>query len=144
MGFGGGGAGSAAASVARTFAKWPNQNTVPGITYFLYLCGCFDPLLAQPFTTTENRVSQVCGQSATWRRMGIHIDTHAAGTGTMRSRIDGVNGSQVINVPAAGTGYFEDATNTDSLVGGEELDFSLISVGGNIGDNLSWYSEFTT
>ena len=48
---------------------------------------------------------------------------------TLTIRKNAANGNQVISIPAATTGYFEDTVNTDVLIGSEEINYQLV-VGG--------------
>ena len=56
-------------------------------------------------------------------------------TTTFRTRKDGANGGQSIAVVAAATGFFEDTTNSDTLVDGSLFDYSYTTDTG--ADNLN-------
>lgn len=48
---------------------------------------------------------------------------------TLRTRIATANGNQVISITASTTGYFEDATNTDSVTAAQNINYSLVTGG---------------
>lgn len=53
------------------------------------------------------------------------------GTSTLRVRINGINGTQVVSITASTTGEFVDATpsNTDTVAANDEVNYSLITGG---------------
>ena len=64
--------------------------------------------------------------AATWDRLGANVVTNTNnGTTTIRSRVNGANGNQVLSISASTTGYFEDTVNSDSVVSADLLNFSL-------------------
>lgn len=50
---------------------------------------------------------------------------------TIRSRKNGIDGTQVISIPALASGSFEDAVNSDSLVAGDLFDTSIVTPAGS-------------
>jgi len=51
------------------------------------------------------------------------------GTTTLRTRINTANGNGVISITSSTTGYFEDASNTDTIAADDLVNFSLVSAG---------------
>ncbi|GAH77518.1 unnamed protein product, partial [marine sediment metagenome] len=59
------------------------------------------------------------------------------GASTLRLRINGANGNQVLNIGAGTTGDFEDIVNTDAVVSGDRIAHCLTTAGtaGSLGIN---------
>lgn len=69
----------------------------------------------------------------TWRTAGtcsnlyIRVTSNNVGASTLRTRLNTANGSQSVSIGASGTGEFEDATNSDSIMAGDELGCQLVT-----------------
>lgn len=72
--------------------------------------------------TAEAEVESRCWRPRTYSNMYVNVaaNTHSADT-TITFRVNGADGNQTITVPAGATGYFEDASNTDSVVVGDNV-----------------------
>lgn len=69
--------------------------------------------------TTEAWAQALARDSYTLSDLFVRVKTNAlTGATTIKSRIGGADGNQVISIGAAATGAFTDAVNTDSLVSG--------------------------
>lgn len=60
----------------------------------------------------------------------IRVVTNDRGASTVRSRINGANGSQVASITASTTGEFEDITNSDAVAATDEVNASLVTGAG--------------
>ena len=64
----------------------------------------------------------------------VDVDSNAnTGTTTIKTRINGADGNQVVSYASGETGEKEDAVNTDTVVAGDELNYQLVTgaTGGN-------------
>ena len=72
----------------------------------------------------------VVRESYTWSNMFCRVPANGnPATTTMRSRIGGVNGNQVLTIAGSTTGIFEDTSNTDALVAGNLINYQFIDGG---------------
>lgn len=62
---------------------------------------------------------------------------------TLTSRINGVDGAQTLTTPTATTGWFEDATHTDTLAAGDHFSVKVINGGAGIGQAVEIAATFT-
>lgn len=77
-------------------------------------------------TSETAGVTAYTARAATAKKMKVYISSNARGTTTTyKSRINGADGNQSIPVTAAATGWFEDASNSDTLVAGDYFNFSI-------------------
>jgi len=60
-----------------------------------------------------------------------------AGATTIRTRRNGVNGNQLVNIPAGATGQFEDVINSDNVSNGDLVDYEQIA--GGVGGDIAVY-----
>lgn len=60
----------------------------------------------------------------------VRANTMTAAT-AVKSRVNLADGAQSVSVTAATTGEFEDATNTDSIVDGDEANYSVLTPSGS-------------
>jgi len=72
-----------------------------------------------------------CNVPFTWKSIRLKIDVNnVTGSTSHTSRINGVDGNQVINVPTASTGEFTDLTNTDAIIIGDEINMKYLTTSG--------------
>lgn len=88
------------------------------------------------FNTTETGTSQVqpiFNQTASL--LGVKVITNGVtATSTLKFRVNGANGNQSISIGSGTTGYLEDTTNVDSLVGTENINYQVVT--GATGTNI--------
>jgi hypothetical protein len=103
----------------------------PGTRYFPIVGMC------QPHAT-EARTQYLFRIPAILSNFRVVVSSNTlAGATTMRTRRNGGNGNQSVNIPAGATGAFEDAVNTDSIVNGDLVDYEQIA--GGVGGSISVY-----
>src|SRR5690349_17266000 len=66
----------------------------------------------------------------------IRVNTNDRGTSTLRFRINGGDGNQVVSITASTTGEFEDTSNTDTIAAGDLTDYQI--TGGAGGTTLTF------
>ncbi len=72
-----------------------------------------------------------CNVPFTWKSIRLKIDVNnVTGSTSHTSRINGVDGNQVINVPTSSTGEFTDLTNTDAIIIGDEINMKYLTTSG--------------
>src|SRR3990167_7824688 len=101
------------------------------------------PLVAQPFATLYRAVG-VAGSGAgdevsrqiTYRTAGmlkqlyVNVPANTAtANSTVRVRKNGANGNQLVTIPSATTGVFEDNVNTDAVAAGDEVAYETVRGG---------------
>lgn len=79
------------------------------------------------WTTTEAQWQCPMRAAGTLSNAAVNVSTASTSTATVRSRINGVNGTVSISVTASTTGIFEDNTHTDAFVPGDLISFSSTS-----------------
>jgi hypothetical protein len=87
--------------------------------------------------TTESSVQCLAQLAMMLRNLELRIlptNNGITATSTFRFRKNGANGNQLISLPSATAGYFEDMTNTDSVVATDEINYQLIT--GGTGTNM--------
>src|SRR3990167_11137323 len=79
--------------------------------------------------TEANR--QITYRSAgTLSNLWVNVDSNTLdGTTTIRTRINGANGAQSVSFASSTTGIAEDTTNSDTIVAGDEVNYSLVTAG---------------
>jgi hypothetical protein len=79
-------------------------------------------------STTESRVyvNSAIGFTAAKLRCYVSANTHA-NAATLKSRINTANGAQSVSITASTTGWFEDASNSDSVVAGDLLAAQIVT-----------------
>jgi len=121
-----------------------------GVDYVTASTTFFAPL-ASAFSTSdqgtvEARFQNYSGTAGTLANLYAYIDTNGRGTNsTIRSRRASANGNMAITVGAAGTGLFQDTSNTDTVLATNLLGYSITTgtgAGSLIPAEIS--SEFTT
>jgi len=80
---------------------------------------------------TENNAKGRIKASFTSRDLTFHVASNARSTNcTVRTRINAGFGNQTVTIGAGQTGVFEDTTNTDTLVSGDDYCYSITTLGG--------------
>ncbi|MDO8568376.1 MAG: hypothetical protein Q7R57_06650 [Dehalococcoidales bacterium] len=99
----------------------PDGITIPAGTYYLFVIGAYD------YSTTEATKRVLVRGSYTWSSLRCYVKSNGAGTATViKSRINAVDGTQVLSIPAATTGEFKDTTHSDALVNGNLICWSYV------------------
>lgn len=86
-------------------------------------------------TATETASQYSFRASATLSNFRIRVSSNGRTDSTIfRTRINDANGNQSISVAASTTGFFEDTTNTDAIVSGDEVNgqFEITAGSGTI------------
>lgn len=82
---------------------------------------------------TEARSQSQIDVAGTARDMGVYVSANTnTNTMTVRLRINGGNGAQNIPVAAGVTGQLLDTTNSDSLVAGDDVNYSVTTGAGTV------------
>ena len=88
------------------------------------------PLSGRCLANTTESTFQYSHLTATLSNLEIFLQTNAVtATSTLKLRKNGGNGNQTISIAASTTGYFEDTTNTDSILATDEVNYQLITGG---------------
>ena len=105
----------------------PLGNTLAeGLTRFETIAG------ELPQKTTEAEAQARIRIALTWSDLGFRVITNTLDVSTeVTSRIDGVDGNQVVSVPSTSTGFFEDTINSDSVSSGEQIAWDVTTKGGS-------------
>lgn len=74
-------------------------------------------------TDAETRCEMQVGGTFELLRTYIHANSYATLAATLDLRKNGADGNQSISITAATTGYFEDNTNTDTFVAGDDMNY---------------------
>lgn len=74
----------------------------------------------------ESRLSVSHGFTGRSSGMTFRVQTNDGGGATIRYRVGGADGTQVITVPSAGTGIYRDVTNTDTFGPTDECCYSIV------------------
>ena len=78
--------------------------------------------------TTESDTQYTVRTSSSLTNFRVFVVANAiAGTVTARTRVNLGNGAQSVSITASGTGSFEDTTNTDSVVAGDEINYETVT-----------------
>lgn len=93
-------------------------------------CGNGDLSLA----TTEAPAQRTVRSAGTSSNLYVRVVTNDRAASTVRLRVNGVDGNQSVSL--SGTGEFEDATNTDTLAAGDEVNYSLVTGSGGTAFSL--------
>jgi hypothetical protein len=105
------------------FAGAVVSRSASATVHYLPLCG--GSTLA---VTTESQPAVTHSFSGTVSRLRMYLsaNTLSGGNGTVRLRKGGTDGNQVLTLTAATTGLFEDTTNTDTFVGSDTVNLSIV------------------
>ena len=72
----------------------------------------------------SNRIPVPC--AGTFSNMAVSVNANPrTSDSTLRFRVNGANGNQVLTIPAGTTGEFEDTTNSDTIAEGDLCGFAL-------------------
>ena len=101
-----------------------NTNNIgPGLTRY-----CFAGSIHCDWHATEANRQVIWRHNATLSGLGCAIPTNSINeTSTVRIRINGANGNQVVSVAGLATGHFEDTTNSDSVTAGDKISLSCVT-----------------
>lgn len=78
----------------------------------------------------EARTQYTFRAASTLSNMSFYVSANTLdGTVTVRVRVNGGNGNQVIVVGAGTSGLFEDAVNTDAISIGDEVNYQAVALG---------------
>ena len=90
-------------------------------TYFYTVGGGFFQSTTELNTRAEQKVA------FTWSKLACYVPANTiADTSTLRARINGSNGNQVVSITTLATGYFEDISNTDAVAATDEINYSFV------------------
>ena len=74
-------------------------------------------------TTTEAERTHTARVAATYSRLTVTVIANDRGASTVGFRKNGANGNQTVSIGASATGVFQDLTNADSVVDGDEINY---------------------
>lgn len=81
-------------------------------------------------SSTESDTQAKCGVAATLSQYECFISANTvSAASTLTFRKNGANGNGAVSITASTTGWFQDATNSDSLVSADEMGFQLVTGG---------------
>lgn len=83
-------------------------------------------------TTIESLHDQTIRTAGTFSNLSCTVLLQGTGASTLRFRENLANANQSISIPGSTTGFFEDISNTDNVVAGDEYDFQIISGTGGV------------
>lgn len=109
----------------------------PATTYYTY------PIQGAPETasTTEASKKTPIRSAGVFSRIAIVISANdTTGAGTLKSRINGADGSQSVSIPAGTTGTFVDENNTDAIIATDQYDLVLTT--GSGGTTVAYTSSY--
>jgi hypothetical protein len=90
-------------------------------------------------TATEANVRGQINYAATASKLEVYISANTvSATSTLKLRKNGADGNQSVSITASTTGWFEDASNTDSIASGDEIDYQLAT--GGSGTSLTLFN----
>lgn len=83
---------------------------------------------AQVNSSTEANSKVRQRKTATYKSLSCYVSANArTTTTTLRSRKNGANGSLTLSIGNAATGVFEDSTNSDSVVAGDDYNTAVVT-----------------
>ena len=98
--------------------------------------------------TTESNVQYTIRRATTFTNLRVTILTNSidAGTTVWRFRVNAANVNQLVNIAAGATGAFEDTTNSDTTVAGDEVNHQVVTSGaaGSITPRLAQLAHIST
>jgi hypothetical protein len=87
--------------------------------------------LGSSFSTTENDRRVTLRTAGTFRRMFCNVASNARGTTTtVNFRKNNADGNGAISITAGATGFFEDATNSDTVASGDTANYRVLTGSG--------------
>jgi hypothetical protein len=94
---------------------------------------------------SETTIKQQVDVAGTIKNMQVYLSVNSnANTMTVVSRVNGANGAQTISISAAATGLFEDTSNSDTLVAGDDICAFFDFGAGGTGITLKYVSTLFT
>jgi len=79
-------------------------------------------------TTEIEQLKGYVTRAATAQMMRVNVYANARSTtNTFNFRVNGANGNQTIPIGAGLTGWFEDASNTDTIAAGDYITYSIVT-----------------
>ncbi len=78
--------------------------------------------------TTESQAHQTINTAGVWSGAWIRVVSHDRGASSLRSRVNGGNGNQLASITASTPGEYQDTSSSDTLSGGEEINW-LVTTG---------------
>ena len=110
-------------AVAHPHYGTTTNNIGPGLTRY-----CFAGSIHCDWHATEANRQVIWRHNATLSGLGCSIPTNSINeTSTVRIRINGANGNQIVSVSGLTTGHFEDTTNSDSVTAGDKISISCVT-----------------
>jgi hypothetical protein len=108
-------------------------------TYYIWLGNC-GATGTTAYETTEAE-SQITYHSAgILSKLYCLVTSNNRGASTLKVRKNGADGSQSLSIADSTTGQFEDASNTDTVSDGDELNYSLSTGAGGTGLTVPIFS----
>lgn len=106
------------------------EGLLPGETKFLFFGNSY---LAGNTTESNRQVTVRTACTVSNLKVKVPVNSLSTATTTIRIRINGANGNQVVSFAAGVTGTAEDAVNTDSITAGQLVCFSEVAAAGGSG-----------
>lgn len=132
------------ATLAITSALAPAVNF--GLTRFAPIGGLLGA--ASVLATTESTIQYTMRRAVTFTNIRVTLIANTINTGTTvwRLRVNGADVNQLANIAAGATGAFEDTTNTDDVVAGDEVNHQVTTSGtsGSINPRLAQLAQIST
>lgn len=132
-------------ATSNSVIKWAGESggtiTTASTTFYHCIVG-----ILSGGTTTETDVQFESTIPGTWKNLGVNVRTNTrTTTTTLRGRKNGANGNQFIDVLTLQTGIYEDTTNSDSLIAGDLLTYSVtMGTDSNSFRMYNFWSDFET
>jgi hypothetical protein len=105
-------------------ANGAGQTTNANITSYKALSYTFEGATE----TTENNTKVLVNYSGVFSRLYIRVSANTVtATSTLRLRINGADGNQVISIASSTTGSFQDTSNTDTISAGDSINYKFVS-----------------
>lgn len=112
-------------STSNTLMKWGTASSA-GSTINTASTTTYRTFTTLVINAAESTAQTKVNQSGTWQHLQSYISSNLrTSTTVIRSRINGSDGNQVLNIPALTTGAFEDTANTDTISAGSLLNYSV-------------------
>lgn len=90
-----------------------------GTTNYIPICG------EGTLGSAEAIVKYIIRTNMTLSNMRVYVSSNPTYAASVRLRVNGINGNQVVSIGAGATGAFEDAANTDDISAGDYVDYYL-------------------
>ncbi|MGC1929692.1 MAG: hypothetical protein WA667_12005 [Candidatus Nitrosopolaris sp.] len=94
------------------------------------------------FTSTESQCKNRQHKLLSMSNLSILVSTNGNGMSTYKSRKNGSNANFAISIPSNSTGQFQDTTDSDSVVAGDDYDYTF-SPGSSNFEAIFAYNQFT-